>query len=128
MRLGHKRKRVMSRMGSTEEYEKRLARWNNPSKRTIALQEAPKDNRVQQLYAECQRLNKEDKYPYLPGTDIEDPYEVDHIKPIAQGGLHVFDNLRIIRRHKNHCISERPPEEIQQSTEIQRLARKGGIS
>jgi 5-methylcytosine-specific restriction endonuclease McrA len=47
--------------------------------------------KIKQIYAECRRLSEE--------TGI--PHEVDHIIPIAKGGLHHQDNLQILTRFQN---------------------------
>jgi len=46
---------------------------------------------IKQIYAECRRISNE--------TGI--PHEVDHIIPIAKGGLHHQDNLQIITKEEN---------------------------
>ena len=47
--------------------------------------------KIKQIYAECRKVSDE--------TGI--PYEVDHIIPIAKGGLHHQDNLQIITQKEN---------------------------
>ena len=46
---------------------------------------------VEQFYKEARRLSKK--------TGI--PYEVDHIIPLARGGLHCQTNLQVITREDN---------------------------
>jgi 5-methylcytosine-specific restriction endonuclease McrA len=46
---------------------------------------------IKNIYAECRKLSLE--------TGI--PHEVDHIIPIAKGGLHHQDNLQIITMNEN---------------------------
>lgn len=60
-----------------------------------AKRAAPKDWRVDALYADRDRFNREEP------TAKNDPFEVDHIRPLHQGGEHTRENLRIIRRSKN---------------------------
>lgn len=48
-------------------------------------------DKIKQIYAECRRISKE--------TGI--PHEVDHIIPIAKGGLHHQDNLQILTMNEN---------------------------
>lgn len=47
--------------------------------------------KIKQIYEECHRISKE--------TGI--PHEVDHIIPIAKGGLHHQDNLQILTMSEN---------------------------
>ena len=46
---------------------------------------------IKKIYSECRRISQE--------TGI--PHEVDHIIPIAEGGLHHQDNLQIITMSEN---------------------------
>lgn len=47
--------------------------------------------RIKEIYEDCQRISKE--------TGI--PHDVDHIKPLAKGGLHHPDNLQILSASEN---------------------------
>lgn len=47
--------------------------------------------KIKLIYSECRRISEE--------TGI--PHEVDHIVPIAKGGLHHQDNLQIITQEQN---------------------------
>lgn len=47
--------------------------------------------KIQAVYTEAQRLTSE--------TGI--PHEVDHIRPLAAGGLHEIANLRVVTRAEN---------------------------
>jgi 5-methylcytosine-specific restriction endonuclease McrA len=55
------------------------------------LPETADFEQIKQIYAECRRISNE--------TGI--PHEVDHIIPIAKGGLHHQDNLQIITKEEN---------------------------
>ena len=55
------------------------------------LPETADFDKIREIYSECCRISKE--------TGI--PHEVDHIIPIAKGGLHHQDNLQIITRKEN---------------------------
>ena len=52
---------------------------------------------IKEIYAECKRISEE--------TGI--PHEVDHIIPIARGGLHHQDNLQILTREENRSKGAR---------------------
>lgn len=55
------------------------------------LSETADFDKIREIYSECRRISKE--------TGI--PHEVDHIVPIAKGGLHHQDNLQIITQKEN---------------------------
>jgi len=55
------------------------------------LPETADFDKIREIYSECRRISEE--------TGI--PHEVDHIIPIAKGGLHHQDNLQIITRELN---------------------------
>jgi 5-methylcytosine-specific restriction endonuclease McrA len=55
------------------------------------LPETADFDKIKEIYSECRRISEE--------TGI--PHEVDHIIPIAKGGLHHQDNLQIITRELN---------------------------
>lgn len=47
---------------------------------------------IDQIYLECKKMNTDSGFI---------KYHVDHIKPLAKGGKHHPDNLRIITAHEN---------------------------
>lgn len=84
--------------------EKRLAygvKWakRNPAKhrQNIAKRRAMLRNQTPELTAEEQK-RMEDIYWLAKDLSVVtgEPYEVDHIHPIAKGGLHHPDNLQIL--------------------------------
>lgn len=127
MRFGRKRRPRINNFGTTEEYEARQLKRAAPTVRQQMMSVAQPDPRITALYRECKKMNDEDQFPCLPGADVPDPYEVDHIRTSKQGGKHVYENLHIIRRHKNRGVTERTEEEIEQTTRILALTRKGGF-
>jgi len=98
--MTHRRRyTTMDQGGTTEEYNARLEKWNNPNYNTRYAKARYEvtchdDLFIRSVYAERDRLN-----------DLEpkstDPWEVDHIRPLVQGGLHVYENLRLLRASKN---------------------------
>jgi 5-methylcytosine-specific restriction endonuclease McrA len=106
---------LMSKYRTKEKTAARLRRWreNNYEKfqqqwlrypekncarqavrRGRKLDQTPEDadlDLIQEIYTRCAEISKE--------TGI--PHEVDHIVPIARGGLHHQDNLQIITRTHN---------------------------
>ena len=55
------------------------------------------DKKILKFYEEAQRLTKE--------TGI--PHQVDHIKPLAKGGLHHQDNLQVLTAKENRDKSDK---------------------
>lgn len=108
----------------TEEYNKAVERRNNPTKQDIARKNryevtVQDDMFIRALYAECSRLNSLE-----PVND--DPWEVDHIRPIWQDGRHVYENLRLLRRSKNRNRTERSDDLIDAITRIVAANRRQG--
>jgi len=77
------------------ENHKRAVRNSVAATRRARLRESLDPNRdcdkIREMYLEAKRLSEE--------TGI--PHEVDHIIPIAKGGKHHEDNLRVITQHEN---------------------------
>lgn len=117
----HKFGYTMNPFGSTEEYNARLEKRNNPNYKT-------RDNRrrsaatrntdvwIESLYKERDRLNR------LP-ENKDDPWEVDHIRPLSQGGEHRYENLRLLRASRNCDDQDRSEERIKLLLEIVRRER-----
>lgn len=105
---------LMEKYRTPEKQRERLKRWRkeNPDKHQqqwlrdptkasrMAKRRARKSNQtpedanndiIKSIYLKCKQISEE--------TGI--PHEVDHIIPIAKGGLHHQDNLRIITRSEN---------------------------
>jgi len=109
-------KKALKKQGvslAKDEYQKRL-------QEAKAISPNPGDYRIEALYKECKRLNASDP------TAVEDPYTVDHIRLIIQGGLHTRENMRIIRASKN-TGERRSEEEIIRLTRLNILKIKGGL-
>jgi 5-methylcytosine-specific restriction endonuclease McrA len=95
-------------------YEKYQQQWLDPSKTHLrnaksAKRRADKKEQtpdtadfdlIREVYHRCKVISEE--------TGI--PHEVDHIIPIAKGGLHHQDNLQIITRHENRMKGARLDE------------------
>jgi 5-methylcytosine-specific restriction endonuclease McrA len=67
---------------------------SSSNRRARVLSQIPETadfEKIKEIYAECRKISKE--------TGI--PHEVDHIIPIAKGGLHHQDNLQIITQKEN---------------------------
>lgn len=63
-------------------------------------------NKIRDIYSACVKLNE---------NETDDPYAVDHYYPILGKdvcGLHVPENLRIIRRSENSTKGNKHPEDI----------------
>ena len=73
----------------------KIANNNKSAKRRARVKnQLPSDANfdiIKQIYSECRKISEE--------TGI--PHEVDHIIPIAEGGLHHQDNLQIITMSEN---------------------------
>jgi len=101
-----------SRFGSTIQFAVRAAKYDlrkqgvsfAKSARGQALFKGRGDYRVKRLYRQCAEFNY-----WNPSND---PAEIDHIRPIAQGGEHVFENLRAIRRSVNQRDGAHRSEEL----------------
>ncbi len=73
---------------------------------------------IRHLYAERDRLN------VLEQSD--DPWEVDHIRPLSKGGRHVYENLRLLRASKNCDDPDRTDDEIEFAIKLVAFNRKQG--
>lgn len=90
--------------GKFEELDPSARRRVLKKKGTVSWSDEEKINAI---YAECARLNE---------NEAEDPYAVDHYYPIqgkTVSGLHVPENLRIIRRSENSKKSNKHPEDFE---------------
>ena len=69
-------------------------RLDRRGKRHNAWSELTKEEKkaMREIYKECERLNKEAGHA---------AYHVDHIHPVARGGLHHPDNLQILTAEEN---------------------------
>ena len=119
-----RRSRMPNPFGTTEEYNARMEKLSKPNydtrydkvRREITRND---DMFVRSIYAERDRLNDLE-------TGIDDPWEVDHIRPLAQGGLHVYENLRLLRASKNCDDMSRPEWKIDMILKLVAYNRRQG--
>ena len=108
------RRKRPNAFASTEEYNRQVKQieeqaWKRRSpseiRRRFMKTAGNTDYRIVALYRERDALNS------LPENQ-DDPWEIDHIRPIAQGGEHRYENLRLLRKSKNHVGEFRSEERI----------------
>lgn len=101
----NEKQRDKLRRWRSNNYEKYREQWLNPDKahlrnaraakrRASKKDQTPSDAdfaAIQEIYRQCRMISE----------DTSIPHEVDHIIPIAKGGLHHQDNLQIITATEN---------------------------
>jgi len=97
-------------MGSTEEYNKRLQRAAQRGMSTSGRAPNPDAAEIDKLIATKHYLNA-----HTPGR-ADDPLELDHIRPVKQGGKFTRLNLRLLPRSKNRDKRHRGEREIRELT------------
>lgn len=115
-----------SMLGTTEEYNARLERkWKreqaagastNKSARGQQIQDITSKDWLHQaqitaLMRDIDAMNAQEGYS-------SDPWTLDHIRPICQGGLHRIENLRPLRLSKNMAEHTRTEQEIDTITKL----------
>lgn len=112
-----KRRRRVSKLnmwGSTEEFNR------NKAKHEAALSGYAQKRRTQELSVsggipmlmlEVKRDQRNARERGSPAS--QDPWTIDCIRPICQGGAYVYENCRLLRRSKNISQAYRTEEEIE---------------
>lgn len=122
-----------NRFGTKEEYLARKLKFEKRQARRFHIEpdQTPQERRQEReaigapglgmlaLEAKRDRLNKIDP------TARDDPWTIDHIRPLSQGGLTVRDNCRIIRKSQN-TRETRTEEKIAQLLLINKMYLHSG--
>lgn len=113
-------------LGTTEEYNARLERkWKREAAAGASTNKNARDRHIQDttskdwlrqaqivaLMRDIDAMNAQEGYS-------SDPWTLDHIRPVCQGGLHRIENLRPLRLSRNQSEQRRTEKEIEQITKL----------
>lgn len=98
-------------------HNERQQRWRKANKEYIQAKHASKEARRKRAVGKLSRdiiprlLSQQEGLCVCCGRDLGDDYHVDHIMPLALGGLNTDDNVQLLRAECNLAKGAKHPDE-----------------